>query len=49
MLIARQAFREMTPSRQEPPWYGTVCPMVWEDGGREPPSHPIQPSRPEIG
>jgi hypothetical protein len=25
----------------EPPWYGTVCPVVWEDGGRESPSYPI--------
>ncbi len=29
------------PNRQEPPWYGTVCPVVREDGGREPPSYPI--------
>lgn len=40
MLIARQANGEMTLSRQEPPWYGTVCPVVWEDGGREPPLLP---------
>ncbi len=25
----------------EPPWYGTVCPVVWEDGRREPTSYPI--------
>ena len=42
MLIVGQAFREKTLSRQEPPWYGTVCPVVWEDGGREP-SYPISP------
>ena len=24
---------------REPPWYGTVCPVVWEDGGRKPPSY----------
>ncbi len=29
---------------QEPPWYGTVCPVVWGDGGREAPSHPINHS-----
>ena len=26
---------------QEPPWYGTVCPVVWEDGGSNPASYPI--------
>ena len=25
----------------EPPWYGTVCPVVWEDGGSDPASYPI--------
>ena len=25
----------------EPPWYGTVCPVVWEDGGGDPASYPI--------
>ena len=25
----------------EPPWYGTVCPVVWEDGGRKAPSYPM--------
>jgi len=25
----------------EPPWYGTVCPVVWEDGGSNPASYPI--------
>jgi len=25
----------------EPPWYGTVCPVVWEDGGGNPASYPI--------
>jgi len=26
---------------REPPWYGTVRPVVWEDGGREAPSYPM--------
>ena len=26
---------------REPPWYGTVCPVVWEDGGSNPASYPI--------
>ena len=26
----------------EPPWYGTVCPVVWEDGGSNPASYPIK-------
>jgi len=26
---------------QEPPWYGTVCQVVWEDGGGNPASYPI--------
>ena len=25
----------------EPPWYGTVCPVVWEDGGSNPASYPV--------
>jgi len=25
----------------EPPWYGTVCPVVWEVGGCNPASYPI--------
>ena len=25
----------------EPPWYGTVCPVVWEDGGSNPASYPM--------
>lgn len=29
----------------EPPWYGTVCPVVWEDGGGDPASYPILPDR----
>ncbi len=29
---------------QEPPWYGTVCRVVWEDGGGNPASYPIPPS-----
>ena len=28
----------------EPPWYGTVCPVVWEDGGSNPASYPIAPA-----
>ena len=28
-------------ARQEPPWYGTVCQVVWEDGGGDPASYPI--------
>ena len=26
----------------EPPWYGTVCPVVWEDGGSNPASYPMR-------
>ena len=26
----------------EPPWYGTVCPVVWEDGGSNPASYPMK-------
>ena len=26
----------------EPPWYGTVCPVVWEDGGSNPASYPME-------
>ena len=29
----------------EPPWYGTVCPVVWEDGGSNPASYPMVPDR----
>ena len=29
----------------EPPWYGTVCPVVWEDGGSNPASYPIHKKR----
>ncbi len=25
----------------EPPWYGTVCPVVWEVGGGNPATYPI--------
>ena len=32
----------------EPPWYGTVRPVVWEDGGSNPASYPIE-SSPVIG
>ena len=32
--------------QQEPPWYGTVCPVVWEDGGSNPASYPIKCHRP---
>jgi len=30
----------------EPPWYGTVCPVVWEDGGSNPASYPIKRKNP---
>ena len=30
--------------QHEPPWYGTVCPVVWEDGGGNPASYPIMQS-----
>jgi len=32
---------------REPPWYGTVCPVVWEDGGSNPASYPM-PSQGEV-
>jgi len=28
-------------AEHEPPWYGTVCPVVWEDGGGNPASYPM--------
>ena len=30
----------MTPNPGEPPWYGPVCPVVWEGGHREVPPYP---------
>jgi hypothetical protein len=27
----------------EPPWYGPVCPVVWEGGSREAPLYPDLP------
>ena len=27
----------------EPPWYGPVCPVVWEGRSREAPPYPDQP------
>ena len=36
----RNATRRDT-GQQEPPWYGTVCPVVWEDGGGDPASYLI--------
>src|SRR5690625_5296771 len=31
----------------EPPWYGTVCPVVWEVGGSNPATYPICTDRAE--
>ncbi|SEO48727.1 hypothetical protein SAMN04490369_11113, partial [Vreelandella aquamarina] len=28
----------------EPPWYGTVCPVVWEGAGGDPGPYPIKHS-----
>ena len=30
----------LTAQPTEPPWYGPVCPVVWEEGGREASSYP---------
>ena len=30
----------MPPKSVEPPWYGPVCPVVWEGRGREAPPYP---------
>ena len=30
----------MPPKSVEPPWYGPVCPVVWEGWGREAPPYP---------
>ena len=30
----------MTPNPGEPPWYGPVCPVVWEGRHREVPPYP---------
>ena len=38
--IERDEARRAT-GQQEPPWYGTVCPVVWEDGGGDPASYPM--------
>ena len=34
----------MPPKSVEPPWYGPVCPVVWEGRGREAPPYPDSPS-----
>ena len=44
MVLRRHIERDETrreTGQQEPPWYGTVCPVVWEDGGGDPASYPI--------
>ena len=44
MVLRRHIERDETrweTGQQEPPWYGTVCPVVWEDGGGKPASYPI--------
>ena len=30
----------MPPKSVEPPWYGPVCPVVWEGWSREAPPYP---------
>ena len=41
MRSRRSIIVSSTIQQQEPPWYGTVCPVVWEDGGSNPASYPI--------
>jgi hypothetical protein len=31
---------DQTVNSTEPPWYGPVCPVVWEEGSREPSPYP---------
>ncbi len=40
-FIGRQATKRDRVAWQEPPRYGTVCQVVWEDGGSNPASYPI--------
>ena len=43
MPIGRQAPRKKAARERKPPWYGTVRPVVWEDGGGDPASYPLAP------
>ena len=39
----------MTAHPAEPPWYGPVCPVVWEGRRREAPPYPDQlPQGPSV-
>jgi RNA-directed DNA polymerase len=48
-IFARSTFPDWRCHRPhnltEPPWYGPVCPVVWEEGSREAPSYPDQLGR----
>ena len=40
-MRSRRSIIVSSTIQHEPPWYGTVCPVVWEDGGSNPASYPI--------
>ena len=40
-MRSRRSIIVSSTIQQEPPWYGTVCPVVWEDGGSNPASYPM--------
>ena len=40
-MRSRRSIVVSSTIQHEPPWYGTVCPVVWEDGGSNPASYPI--------
>ena len=45
-MRSRRSIIVSSTIQQEPPWYGTVCPVVWEDGGSNPASYPIKCHQP---
>ena len=45
-MRSRRSIIVSSTIQHEPPWYGTVCPVVWEDGGSNPASYPIKCHRP---
>ena len=46
---AREESYLRTLNSSEPPWYGPVCPVVWEGGAARPPPIPILLSLAFIG
>ena len=41
-MRSRRSIIVSSTIQHEPPWYGTVCPVVWEDGGSNPASYLIE-------